>query len=132
MNSLLLINTYVFSQCPQSGLKIQSKDCQEPKALSVSNLACTEMKVKWVGNKGQTYMVNATYSNASNDNVIVAKVSEGKDNYGSCNPGIYNGKCSIFCRKIPEWCDIGFYFVAANTRLLFYSVSLQPAYGQRR
>ena len=85
---LLLINTYAFSQCPQSGLKIQSKDCQEPKALSVSNLACTEMKVKWVGNKGQTYMVNATYSNASNDNVIFAKVSEVSNDNGNCTASI--------------------------------------------
>ena len=86
--SLILINTYVFSQCPQSGLKIQSKDCQEPKALSVSNLACTEMKVKWVGSKGQTFMVNATYSNASNDNVINAKVSEVANDNGNCTATI--------------------------------------------
>ena len=86
--SLILINTYVFSQCPQSGLKIQSKDCQEPKALSVSNLACTEMKVKWVGTKGQTYLVNATYSNASNDNVINAKVSEVSNDNGNCTASI--------------------------------------------
>ncbi len=77
-----LVNSYAFSQCPQSGLKIQSKECQEPKALSVSSVACMEMKVKWVGNKGQTYILNAGYG-APQEAATSAKVSEVTNDNGN-------------------------------------------------
>ena len=80
----ILINTYAFSQCPQSGLKIQSKDCGEPKGLAVANIGCAEMKIKWIGNSDQTFIVNANYANSKSGEMTVARVSDISNENGTC------------------------------------------------
>ncbi len=82
----LVAGNGVFAQCPKSGLMIQSKDCEVPKALVVTASMCKEMKVKWAGNKGQAYVVNATYQ--SSDNLVNAKVSEVANDNGNCTATI--------------------------------------------
>ena len=87
MMAILIAATNSFCQCPESGLKIQSKDCEAPKGLAVSRLGCAEMKVKWAGNKAQTYLVSALYTDGKSDNVTSAKVSDlSNDNGNSLLP----------------------------------------------
>jgi hypothetical protein len=78
------------SQCPDSGLKIQSKDCEEPRGLAVVSLACNEIKVKWSGNQQMKYMLKATSTDGSSDNVAEAKTSHiVYESNGNCTAVIY-------------------------------------------
>lgn len=84
------IATAAFSQCPQSGLKIISKDCENPKGLAVASINCAEMKVKWLGNKNQSYVVKASaVSSADRETAIPVKGSEAVcDNSGNCTASL--------------------------------------------
>ncbi len=48
-----------YSQCPHSGLKVQSKSCNLPRGLTITSLSCTELKVSWNGSENQSYIVRA-------------------------------------------------------------------------
>ncbi len=75
----------ILSQCPQSGLKIQSENCDQPKNLKVNTVGCSWLQVKWQGSKAQTYIVKATHADPLKNETV-----ETKDTAIACD---YNGNC---------------------------------------
>lgn len=77
------------AQCPESGLKIITNDCESPQRLAIKHTNCNEMNVTWTGNANQTYLVKATAANPSSNQIINLKVSQSTcDNNGKCTANI--------------------------------------------
>jgi len=55
----LFIAISTFAQCPQPGMKVQSKDCIDPKALAINQVDCRQLKMQWAGSSEQQYFVTA-------------------------------------------------------------------------
>lgn len=93
--------------CPQSGLKIQSSACEDPKNLAVKTLTCTQMNVQWRGVKNQTYVVNATCTDPITKTVTEAEVSNisCKDN-GNCAATVAVKDGSIVHWSVSAVCKI--------------------------
>ena len=81
----LIISCKAFSQCPAPGVKILSAACEDPRNLQVVSVSCSELKVKWLGNRGQTYIVKAVGTDPFTGNSFEEKTSNSTcDNLGSC------------------------------------------------
>jgi len=83
---LIALGSNIFCQCPPSGLKIQTPVCDSPANLQANAINCSKLDVKWIGNKDQTYIVEATYADPATNNII----KENGRNI-SCDD---NGNCS--------------------------------------
>ena len=84
--ALIIACTNVFSQqCPPAGLKIQTPACDSPKNLKAIT-TCETLHIKWNGNKEQTYIVKATITDPSTNEIFEAEATD-----NSCAD---NGNCS--------------------------------------
>lgn len=105
---VLFITSY--SQCPQSGIKVQSKDCINPKALAVAVINCTELKVKWQGDKNQTYLVKASTANADTESVTATALQVSQpacDNNGNCTASIETTEGATVNWSVQAVCNSG-------------------------
>ena len=103
---IIAFNFYGFSQCPQSGLKILNKECEQPKALLASITGCAEMKIKWAGNKDQAYEVNATYTDAKSGEMIQAKVSPVNNDNGNCTASVEAAEGNLLRWSVQSVCKV--------------------------
>lgn len=79
----------VFCQCSSPGLKVQSGACEGPQNLKVRSVSCTEMRVDWTGNKNQTYVVKASYTDpGTGAPVETASSKNTSDEHGNFGAGI--------------------------------------------
>lgn len=96
-----------FAQCPSSGLKIQSAACEDPRNLQVDTVSCSELQVKWLGSKTQTYVVKATGTDpitGSNYQTIPSPVS--CDNNGVCKATMPVKDGSMVSWSVQAVCSI--------------------------
>lgn len=83
--TITVLSHNTFAQCPQPGIKIVSATCEPPKNLKVTALSCSLLTVKWQGNIGQTYILNASYTDAAaNTPVAIEGAKFSCDNNVSC------------------------------------------------
>jgi len=97
-----------FSQCPQPGLQIQSASCDSASNLLVTAISCSEIKVKWQGNQGQSYTVKATGIDAVTNTNYEANVSNhscGSD--GNCQATIAVKENSVVNWSVQSTCTQG-------------------------
>ncbi len=107
---LILFNSLTFSQCPQSGIKVQSKDCINPKALAVAAINCTELKVKWQGDKNQTYLVKASTANADTESITATPLQVSQpacDNNGNCTASVETTEGTTVNWSVQAVCSSG-------------------------
>ncbi|MCW3110042.1 MAG: hypothetical protein JWQ09_4548 [Segetibacter sp.] len=82
---LIVFDKNCYSQCPQPGLKIRSTGCDSPSNLSVNNMTCSVLKVKWQGKQNQSYIVKAIGLDPITSKTYEAEASKYScDNNGNC------------------------------------------------
>lgn len=81
------INSAVSQQCVSTVSKIQSTICDTPRNLHFSNIGCQNLRLNWMGNKDQTYIVQATGTNEYGTFEINAQ-NYNCDDKGNCSVSI--------------------------------------------
>ncbi len=96
----------VFAQCPESGLKIQSSECEDPRGLMVSSTSCKEMKIKWVGIKDGQYAVTATLAENNERGVKTVRVYDLANDNGNCTATITVEEAANVNWSVQSVCNI--------------------------
>jgi hypothetical protein len=89
--AILFFSSSVFCQCPQGGVKIESEACEGPRNLAVASIICSEMRVKWMGNDQETYVVSAICSDPITNDVVEVTTSK----YSSDKNGNFESIISV-------------------------------------
>ncbi len=103
---LFALCSAAFSQCPPSAMKIQSPICDTPRNLKAV-LTCTTAKLNWKGNNEQTYIVNATGTDADSNTIFEIKEAKYScDENGNCAATISVKQGVILNWNVQAICNI--------------------------
>lgn len=104
---LFILSGSIFCQCPTPGIKIQSPVCESPKNLIIKSISCEEMEVKWLGNKNQAYILQASFTDPATKIQTEAKTSKIPcDQYGNCVATIFVKEGSEVSWSVQAICII--------------------------
>lgn len=104
---LFILSCAAICQCTKPGLKIQSQACDSPQNLIANAITCSSVKVNWLGNKEQSYIIKAFCTEPATGKQAEAKTSKiFCDDNGNCAATVFVTEGSILSWSVQSICTM--------------------------
>lgn len=87
--SILMEYSFVLAQCQNFNLKFQNAFCDRPSDAIVKSTTCSDVVVKWQGNKNQTYQIEASGFNQLTGESIALQSTTPDCSFSNCTATIF-------------------------------------------